>query len=393
MKTDVNVVVNAQLLHTGSGYRGAGVSNYCRSLLTALAAETGGNRVTAFVNDQEFRCPQGEKGLELRYTRWPAADPVPRIIWEQTALPLAVWTGQGNVVHGLVNTLPLATKVPGVVTVHDLSFVRMPERFPRTKRIYLTHLCRASARRAKRVIAVSGQTAEDIRTEFGVDSRRVEVVYNGVGEQFRPMPPAEVMDFRLSMGLPERFLLYVGTLEPRKNLPHLLRAFAKWRAESETGYEVGLVLAGGKGWHYHEIFSLAEELGLMGGELAGGGPIIQFPGFLPERDLCLWYNAASGFVYPSLFEGFGLPVLEAMASGTPVICSDTPSLQEVAGDAALIVPAQEQAALQDAFERLFTEQGVATALRKRGLLQARRFSWEKAAKETLEVYESAVNAG
>ena len=396
LQTAVKVVVNAQLLHTGGGYRGAGVSNYCRSLLTALAAETGGNQVTAYVNDRDFRFPQAGQGLELRYTRWPAADPVPRIIWEQTALPLAVWTERGNLVHGLVNTLPLATRAPGVVTVHDLSFVRMPERFPRAKRIYLTHLCRASARRAKRVIAVSGQTAADVRTEFGVDSRRVEVVYNGVGEQFRPLPPAEVTDFRVSMGLPERFLLYVGTLEPRKNLPHLLRAFAKWRAESETGREVGLVVAGGKGWHYQEIFSLAEELGLMGGgggEPASGEPIIQFPGFLPERELCLWYNAASGFVYPSLFEGFGLPVLEAMASGTPVICSDTPSLQEVAGDAALIVPAQEQAAMQDAFERLFTEQGVATALRKRGLRQARRFSWEKAAKETLEVYERAVSEG
>ena len=392
----MKVVVNAQLLHTRGGYRGAGVSNYCRNLLTALAEETDGKQVTAFVNDRDFRFPQRRPGMELRYTRWPAADPVPRIIWEQTALPLAAMTAQGNLVHGLVNTLPLATRVPGVVTVHDLSFIRMPERFPRLKRFYLGHLCRASARRAKRVIAVSRQTAADVRAEFGVDSRRVEVVYNGVGEQFRPLPIAEVSSFRELMGLPKRFLLYVGTLEPRKNLPHLLRTFASWRAESAIGRDVGLVVAGGKGWHYQEIFSLAAELGLMGGDAGGTSeerPIVQFPGFLPERDLCLWYNAASGFVYPSLYEGFGLPVLEAMASGTPVICSDTPSLQEVAGDAALIVPAQNQAALQDAFERLFTDQGVSTALRKWGLRQARRFSWERAAKETMAVYESAVNEG
>ena len=121
--------------------------------------------------------------------------------------------------------------------------------------------------------------------------------------------------------------------------------------------------------------------------------MVQFPGFLPERDLCLWYNAASGFVYPSLFEGFGLPVLEAMASGTPVICSNTPSLKEVAGDAAMIVPARDQAALQNAFECLFTEQQTAIALRKLGLRQARNFSWERTAKETMDVYESAVNGG
>ncbi len=391
----MKVVVNAQLLHTGSNYRGAGVSNYCRSLLTAFAAEAGGHQLMAFVNDRDFSCPQGCPGVELRYTRWPAAAPFPRIVWEQTALPAALWTDQADLVHGLVNTLPLVTKAPGVVTVHDLSFVRLPERFPLHKRLYLSNLCRASVNRAKRVIAVSKQTAADVRTEFGVDSRRVEVVYNGVGGQFRPLPAAEVEGFRERMRLPARFLLYVGTLEPRKNLPHLLRSFAAWRAASATGRDVGLVLAGARGWHYQEIFRLVSELGLTSDESGTPSeqePVVYFPGFLPEQELCLWYNAASGFVYPSLFEGFGLPVLEAMASGTPVICSDAPSLQEVAGDAALIVPAQDQAALQDAFERLFSEHGVADSLRERGPRQAERFSWERAAAETIDVYETAVNA-
>ncbi len=392
----MKVVVNAQLLHTGSNYRGAGVSNYCRSLLTAFAAEAGGHQLTAFVNDRDFRSPQGCTGLELRYTRWPAAAPLPRIVWEQTALPAAAWNGQADLVHGLVNTLPLVMKAPGVVTVHDLSFVRLPDRFPLHKRLYLTNLCRASVHRAKRVIAVSKQTAADLRTEFGVDSRRVEVVYNGVGEQFRPLPTDEVSGFRERMRLPARFLLYVGTLEPRKNLPHLLRSFAAWRAGSATGRDVGLVLAGARGWHYQEIFRLVSELGLTSDESGTPSeqePVVYFPGFLPEQELCLWYNAASGFVYPSLFEGFGLPVLEAMASGTPVICSDAPSLQEVAGDAALIVPAQDQAALQDAFERLFLEHGVADSLREHGPRQAEQFSWERAAAETIDVYETAVNGG
>ena len=390
----MKVVVNAQLLHTGSNYRGAGVSNYCRSLLTALAAEAGGHQLMAFINDRDFSCPQGRPGVELRYTRWPAAAPFPRIVWEQTALPAALWTDQADLVHGLVNTLPLVTKAPGVVTVHDLSFVRLPERFPLHKRLYLSNLCRASVNRAKRVIAVSKQTASDLRTEFGVDSRRVEVVYNGVGGQFRPLPAAEVDGFRERMRLPARFLLYVGTLEPRKNLPHLLRSFAAWRAASATGRDVGLVLAGARGWHYQEIFRLVSELGLTSDESGTPSeqePVVYFPGFLPEQELCLWYNAASGFVYPSLFEGFGLPVLEAMASGTPVICSDAPSLQEVAGDAALIVPAQDQAALQDAFERLFSGHGVADSLRERGPRQAEQFSWERAAAETIDVYETAVN--
>jgi glycosyltransferase involved in cell wall biosynthesis len=198
------------------------------------------------------------------------------------------------------------------------------------------------------------------------------------------------------MGLPSRFLLYVGTLEPRKNLPHLLRAYADWQANSVTGRDVALVLAGAKGWHYQEIFDLVAELGLTErGARAPSeqGRTVHFPGFVPEQDLCLWYNAAGAFVYPSLFEGFGLPVLEAMASGTPVICSDAPSLQEVAADAALIVPAQDQPALQDAFERLFSEQGLAAQLRERGTRQAERFSWQRAAAETIDVYETALQRG
>ena len=392
----MKVVVNAQLLHTGSSYRGAGVSSYCRNLLTALAAQTGGHELIAFLNDRNFRCPQRRPGLELRYTRWPAAAPLPRIIWEQTALPLAAGAVQADLVHGLVNTLPLATNAPGVVTVHDLSFLRLPERFPRLKRLYLTGLTRASVHKARRVIAVSRQTAADVRELLGMDSRRVEVVYNGVGAQFGPLPAAEVSDFRQRMGLPSRFLLYVGTLEPRKNLPHLLRAYAAWQADSVTGGEVALVLAGAKGWHYQEIFDLVTELGLaeyVPGVPSEQGRMIYFPGFVPEQELCLWYNAADAFVYPSLFEGFGLPVLEAMASGAPVICSDAPSLQEVAGDAAMIVPAQDRPALQDAFERLFSEQGLAAQLRERGTRQAERFSWERAAAETIDVYETALQRG
>ncbi len=390
----MKVVVNAQLLHTGSSYRGAGVSSYSRNLLTALAAQNGEHELTAFLNDRNFRFPQAQQGLNLRYTRWPAAAPLPRIIWEQTALPLAARAERADLVHGLVNTLPLATNVPGVVTVHDLSFLRLPERFPRLKQLYLAALCRASVRKAQRVIAVSRQTAADVREHFGVDSRRVEVVYNGVGERFRPLPAQDVSDFRRRMGLPPKFLLYLGTLEPRKNLPHLLRAYAEWQANSAAGRDVALVLAGAKGWHYREIFEQAAELGLtesMAGAPFEQGRMVHFPGFVPEEELCLWYNAAAAFVYPSLFEGFGLPLLEAMASGTPVICSDAPSLQEVAADAALVVPAQDRPALQNAFERLFTEAGLAGELQERGIRQAGRFSWERAAAETIDVYESALH--
>lgn len=379
----MRIAINAQLLNTDSTYRGAGVSSYSRHLLTALAAQSRGSpqQLTVFLNDRRFQAP----GLELRHTRWPAHRPLARIAWEQTVLPVALGQMDAALVHGLVNVLPLATRVPGVVTVHDLSFLRLPERFPRHKRAYLTGLCRASVAKARRVIAVSRQTADDVLSYFGVDSRRVEVVYNGVGARFRQLPPADVAAFRQRRGLPGQFLLYVGTLEPRKNLPLLLRAYAGWQAASPAGQETALVLAGAKGWHYREIFALVTELGLSGR--------VHFPGFLPEEELPLWYNAAAGFVYPSLFEGFGLPVLEAMAAGTPVICSDAASLGEIAGDAALLFPAADQAALQSLLERLLTEPGLAAELRARGIRRAEEFSWTRAAEETGAVYDAVLRSG
>jgi glycosyltransferase involved in cell wall biosynthesis len=369
----MNIAINAQLLNTAQTYRGAGVSIYSQNLLLALGKQPHDHCFTVFLNDPAFAAP----GMEMRRTRWPAHQPLARILWEQSALPLAMIKGKVDLVHGLVNVLPLATKTPGVVTVHDLSFLRMPERFPLAKRSYLGQLCQWSAHRARRVIAVSRQTADDLIHFFDLPAQKIEVVYNGVADHFSPAPANGV---RSGLDLPERFLLYVGTLEPRKNLERLIEAFAGWRAAAAPqDQDVALVLAGAQGWFYEQIFQRVHALNLS--------HVVHFPGFVPAETLPDWYRSALAFVYPSLFEGFGLPVLEAMTCGAPVLCSRARSLLEVAGDAALTFAAEDTTALSAALARIVGDASLRQDLRQRGLAQARRFSWARCAAETLSVYE------
>jgi glycosyltransferase involved in cell wall biosynthesis len=267
---------------------------------------------------------------------------------------------------------------PTVVTVHDLVFLRYPERFRRSKRLYLQALTGWSVRRARRVIAVSESTADDIVQLLGLPRRRITVIPNGIDHAaLRPLPAAEVAAFRRAKGLPERVILYVGTLEPRKNLPALIRAYAAIRAE--TG--ATLVLAGGKGWFYEEIFRTVRDLGLA--------DVVRFPGYVPDAELPLWYNSAEVFVYPSLYEGFGLPALEALACAVPVIAANTSALPEVVGQAGLLIDPADDAALAAALRAVLTDPALAARLRAAGPPQAARFAWDAAARRTLAVYESA----
>ncbi|MCB0045328.1 MAG: glycosyltransferase family 4 protein [Caldilineaceae bacterium] len=381
----MHIALNAQLLSTAPGYRSAGVSVYSRHLLGELGAlaVTGATEhsFSAWLNDPRFQA----EGVELMRTSTLLARPPARIVWEQTLFPRELERTGAALVHGLVNVLPLRTSVPGVATVHDLSFVRMPETLPRAKRVYLRRLCAASVARAARVIAVSRQTADDLVAEFGAPPAKIEVVPNGVDAMFTPGTAADSMAFRDAMRLPDRFILYVGTLEPRKNLAMLLRGYARYRnADPEPA---PLILAGGKGWFYDEIFTLVEELGIE--------ESVSFPGYIPAEELPNWYRAATVFVYPSRFEGFGLPVLEAMACATPVICSDAPSLTELVGDAALIVTRAEEPGADElaaALTRVLADSALHQELSQRGAARAARFTWVRTAQETLAVYEQAANS-
>lgn len=383
----MKIAVNAHLLSDQASYRGAGVSNYSAELLKALGALATAQpltppqplELTAYLHAVGFDAP----GVHLVRSQLPLENPLARIGWEQTLLPLYLRQQRADLVHGLVNVLPLATCCPGVVTVHDLAFVRTPETLPPLKRAYLTALCRASVARAAQVIAVSGQTAADLQRYFGTPASRITVVHNGVAGRFAPRTEVELQAFRERSSAPTRFLLYLGTLEPRKNLDLLLRAFARWRQTGDAANrDVKLVLAGARGWFYDEIFRRVEALGLA--------ECVHFPGFVPGEVLPDWYAAAEAFIYPSLFEGFGLPVIEAMACGTPVICSQAPGVAEVAGDAAITFAPHDEDALTAALHLVMSQPALRDALRRRGQVRAALFSWQRCAEQTLEVYLRAL---
>jgi glycosyltransferase involved in cell wall biosynthesis len=298
-------------------------------------------------------------------------------LWEQLVQPQILRQIEANLVHGPVFVGPLVAPCPVVTTIHDLSFMRFPHLFRPVNRLYLTSMTRLSARRARRLIAVSEHTASEAVHLLGVARGKIDVVYHGVDPQFQPLPAKEVEAFRERRDLPERYVLFVGTLEPRKNLEHLVEAFSR-----VYDGRIQLVLVGGTGWHYDALHRRVEELNLDAAVL--------FPGYVRSEELPLWYNAATALAYPSLYEGFGMPVTEAQACGTPVLTSNTSSLPEAAGEAALLVDPHNVEEIAAGLNRVLGDHALWKDLRERGLAHARRLSWSRAAQQTMQVYRRAL---
>lgn len=373
---------NAQLLSYRHGYRSAGISRYIDRTLSHLPACLGDDSCLAFVGpDVPFDSPV-LAGIQVERSPLPTHRPLVRILWEQLVLPVACRRSRIDVLHAPAYVVPLLETSRSVVTFHDLSFFRLPGAFNRSNRSYLQQFSRLSARRADRFIAVSESTRQDLIKLLAVRPDQVDVVYNGVDQRFQPVVDSAVVDeFRRTQGLPDRFILYLGTLEPRKNVTTLVRAYATAR---ERGITEPLILAGGKGWGGSPEAELIERLGLE----AHVGSV----GFVSMEDQVLWYNAATLFAYPSLYEGFGFPVLEAMACGTPVVAGNRSSLPEVVGDAGLLVNPSDPDDLAEAMVKVLRDDQVRLDLARRGRERAHRFSWEAAARATVETYQRAFDS-
>jgi glycosyltransferase involved in cell wall biosynthesis len=384
----MHVGINAQLLAFTEDYRAAGLSQHIQDLITSLLALPDDTRYTLYVGPGARDRPRSfarSLRAEIRETRWPTLQPEARIAWEQTALPIRARRDGLDLLHCPVLIQPLLASVPTVVTAHDLIFLRYPDRFPPPKRFYLRALAARSLRGARQVIAVSEATKRDVAGLMGIPERKITVVPNGVdSRRFYRRSPDKIAAFRAEHGLPARVILYLGTLEPRKNLPLLLRAYAAARADLEGAQ---LVIGGAKGWYYQEIFRVARALGLDSGPGA-----VRFLGYVPDGELPMWYNSATAFVYPSEYEGFGLPPLEAMACGTPVIAADRAALPEVVGDAGLLIDPTSEPALADALRAVLCRPEVAGRLAAAGVARAARFPWSGAAAATLAVYHAALAA-
>lgn len=378
------VGINAHLLSQQAGYRSAGIHGYMVNLLHHLPAASREVPLDYTVYVGQGRAPADDR-MHTARSNWPTHRPLLRIAWEQTVLP---WQ-QMDLFHSLAFVAPIVTPWPLVVTIYDLSFVHYPKAFGSSRRLYLRLFTQLACRRARRILTISESTRRDLVKQWNVPPGRIDLAYPGVGEQYRQLPSDEVSTFRDAKGLPERYILHVGTLQPRKNLVRLVRAYAHLKATGESGLKgVKLVLAGGQGWLYKEILHEIEKQGL--------DQDVVMPGYVPANELPLWYNAATLLAYPSLYEGFGLPILEAMACGTPVVTSNASSMPEAAGEspegrAALLVDPYDTEALSEAIHSLLNDSALRDELRDRGFRQAGRFSWQRTASATVASYKRALH--
>lgn len=315
-----------------------------------------------------------------RVARVDAASRRKRLLWEQTALPAEVARLGIDVLHSTHHTLPLRRmRARRVVTVHDVTFFRIPERYPPARRFYMQTVTRLAARVADAIIVPSRAVREDVVRALRLPEAKVTAVHEAPGARYRPAPPADAAEVARRYGMDGRFVLSVGSLEPGKNRGRLIRALRDLRDE---GIDVPLLVAGQPAWRHEGEGALVRDLRME--------DRVRFAGYVPDDDLPALYAAATVFAFPSLYEGFGLPVVEAMACGAPVLTSDVSATAEVAGDAALLVDPLSITSIRDGLRDLLTDEARRRALAAAGIARAAEYSWRRAAGETYAVYERAL---
>lgn len=350
--------------------RRTGTENYALKLIRVLVALDTPHQFVLYFRDKPPAdlIPQIAR-VTQRVIPWPRA-------WTHSRFALALSRSRPDVTFVPAHTLPLWFPGRAVVTIHDLGYRYFPEAHPALARRYLEMTTRFSARRATRVIADSLATAHDIAAHYRISENRIKVVYPGVDESLSPVTDAgQLAAVRARYSLPERYLLFVGTLQPRKNIARMVQAYAAWR-KAYPGQDVGLVLAGQRGWLYDPQWT------------AGVAGVI-LPGYIDDADVPALYSGAEALLFPSLHEGFGFPILEAMRCGVPVITSNTSSMPEVAGKAALLVNPRDAGMISNAIEQVLSDPQLRRDLVAQGHEQVAQFTWVRAAEQTLQVLETA----
>ncbi|NPV68858.1 MAG: glycosyltransferase family 4 protein [Anaerolineae bacterium] len=352
--------------------RRTGTERYALELLRALLARDTVNRYRLYFRDTlpAELLPAGPQ-ITTCVIPWPR-------LWTHTRFAAALWASRPDVTFVPAHTLPFAFPGPAIVTIHDLGYRFFPEAHTGWSRRYLEWSTRHSARRATIVLADSEATRRDLTVLYGIPAEKVRVVYPGVDERLAPVTDgATLAAVRTRYGLPDRYLLFVGTLQPRKNIQRLVQAYAVAELHQRG---IGLVLAGGRGWLYNPAWT-------------AGVPGVVETGYVADDDLAALYSGAEALVFPSLYEGFGFPVLEAMHCGTPVMASCTSSLPELAGEAALLVDPLDVTAMAATMLRLTSDRALRVRLIAAGRAQAARFTWDRAADAVLAVLVEAAEAG
>lgn len=365
---------------TSASRERAGIGRYARELIRALCRLDATNHYALFV--------PGDAQPDLLAYNWTDNFAIKRgalteryfaALWHRARVPLPIETfiGECDALYSPDFLLPPTRAKRSLVTVHDLSYVRLPDCFPEPLLNYLNRAVPRSLERADLILADAESTRQDLNQAYRIPLEKIRVLYSGVDARFGPKvsEESEARVREITRGLP--YLLAVSTIQPRKNYVRLIEAFAKLINSSQFPIpHCHLVIAGGRGWMYQSILDTPERLGVR--------DRVIFPDFFPDADLPALYAGATLFVYPSLYEGFGLPILEAMACGTPVVTSNASSLPEVAGEAALYFDPSDVDAMAAQVHRALSDEALRADLRGKGFAQAKKFSWDKAAKKLLQ---------
>ncbi|HEX8599923.1 MAG TPA: glycosyltransferase family 1 protein [Chloroflexia bacterium] len=352
----------------------SGVGYYTENMMASIMAASPENRYVLFSgrnvrNDDYF--PLGSE-LEYNDRHFPV-----RAVWMQTVLPSALRHVRPDLCHFTNYLAPVQCPCPSIVTIYDMTVFITP-RFHTFKKFVLDRtLMPIVARRADAIVTVSNSARNDILRYLKVPRDKVRVIPGAASSHFRPTTDqAKLEDVRSRYGLDVPYILYVGTIEPRKNLVRLVRAFARLKKRSLPHK---LLIVGQAGWQVSPVYAEVERLGLT--------KDVVFTGYVPLEDLPPLYTMAESLAFPSLYEGFGLPVIEAMACGTPVVTSRSSSLREISGDAALLVDPLSVDELEEALYRIHSDPGLRACLRERGIARAALFTWETTARATLDLYK------
>ena len=365
---------NAQIVSSSD----AGVATFAKNLIKNLVRLNSDHELYFFGSPDFLDLPD-DRRIHLIPTSPSVNGGWKRILWEQFILPSKVKSHQVDVMFYPDHTGPIFRNLKRtIITIHDLSFMALPETFPFIKRTYKSLALKRSIAKTDLIITVSQATKNECIRLLNLPEEKIKVVYNGIDQSFKKIRANDLLDnARKKFGLFNKFILFVGTLEPRKNIIRLIRAYQQLRNSFHIEQE--LVIAGKKGWLYSGIFHEVERLRLK--------KHVHFLDYVTQKDLVSLYSLADMFVYPSLYEGFGFPPLEAMACEVPVLSSNISSMPEVLGDAAILVDPYSIDEITTAMSRVLSDDDLRKRLVERGLERIKQFSWQKSVERLLKVFE------
>jgi glycosyltransferase involved in cell wall biosynthesis len=352
-----------------------GMGRYIVELVNRVPKQDTKNKYLIYVSEKNrkfFTC--SEENITIKLVPKIFSSPIGKIIWEQLFLLSSLQKNKIDLYHGLGFVLPLwkRSKTKFLVTIADMTFFSHPQHHTFLKQVYFRFMIPRTLKNADKIITISKNTKNDILSHLNINAKKIENIYLAADSIFRPQKKEVWKKIKEKYQIKNDYILFVGMLEPRKNIPGIIKA-----------KDLTLVIVGKKGWLYEEIFALVKSLKIQ--------DQVIFTGYVPDEDLPALYKGAKCFVYPSFYEGFGIPIIEAMACGCPVITSKNSSMEEIANAAAITIDPNQPEAIAEAIKTIINNDKEREKMKKLGILHAKKFTWDTMARETMQLYNTMNN--